>query len=47
MEGKNAEARKALEDALQAAQEIPSQMGRDMNVSRIQNMLKMTEKTTK
>jgi tetratricopeptide (TPR) repeat protein len=46
-ENKNAAARQALEQALQAAQEIPGQKGRDMNVSRIQNMLKMTENTTK
>jgi tetratricopeptide (TPR) repeat protein len=45
--GKTAEARQALEQALQAAQEIPSQMGRDMNVTRIQNMLKTAEKSTK
>jgi tetratricopeptide (TPR) repeat protein len=38
--GKVLEGRRALEQALQAAQEIPSQKGRDMNVSRIQNMLK-------
>src|SRR5579864_1723482 len=46
-ENKNAEARQALEQALQAAQEIPSQKGRDMNVSRIQNMLKTAETPTK
>jgi tetratricopeptide (TPR) repeat protein len=46
-ENKNAAARQALEQALQAAQEIPGQKGRDMNVSRIQNMLKTAETPTK
>jgi tetratricopeptide (TPR) repeat protein len=46
-EGKAGEARQALEEALQAAQEIPSQMGRDMNVSMIQNMLKTANKPAK
>jgi tetratricopeptide (TPR) repeat protein len=40
-EGKNLEARKALEDALQAAQAIPAPMGRDMNVSMIRKMLEV------
>ena len=46
-ENKNEEARHALEQALQAAQEIPSSKGRDMNVSRVQNMLKTAETQTK
>jgi tetratricopeptide (TPR) repeat protein len=45
--GKVLEARQALEQALQAAQEIPTQMGRDMNISMIQNMLKTTEEPPK
>jgi tetratricopeptide (TPR) repeat protein len=47
MEGKTGEARQVLEEALQAAQEIPTQMGRDMNVSMIQNMLKTADKPAK
>ena len=39
-QNKIAEARQTLEQALKAAREIPSQMGRDRNVWRIQNMLK-------
>jgi tetratricopeptide (TPR) repeat protein len=42
-EGKAAEAHQALEQALKAAQEIPSQKGRDMSVSMIQNALKPSE----
>ena len=38
-EGKNAEAHKALEDALQAAQGIPAEKGREMNVSMIRKMM--------
>ena len=45
--GKILEARQALEQALLASQEIPSQKGRDMNVSRIQNMLKASEGPSK
>jgi tetratricopeptide (TPR) repeat protein len=47
MEGKNAEARRELEQALQAAQEIPTQMGRDMNISMIHDMLKTADKPAK
>lgn len=46
-EGKSTEAHRALEEALQAAQEIPAQMGRNMNVSMIKNLLKATEKVSK
>ena len=46
-EGKAGEARQALEKALQAAQQIPSQMGRDRNVSMIQGMLKPADKPGK
>jgi len=46
-EGKTAEAHQSLEEGLKAAQEIPTQMGRDMNISMIQKMLKMTEQPAK
>lgn len=39
-EGKKEEAHRALEQALQTAQEIPTQTARERNVSMIQNMLK-------
>jgi tetratricopeptide (TPR) repeat protein len=37
--GKTAEARQALEEALRAAQRIPDQMSRDMNVNTIKKAL--------
>jgi tetratricopeptide (TPR) repeat protein len=46
-EGKPEQAHQALEEGLKAAQEIPTQMGRDMNITMIQNMLKMTERPAK
>jgi hypothetical protein len=43
MEGKPAEAHRTLEEALQAAQQIPTPAGRQMNVTMINNLLKLTE----
>ena len=42
-QGKTAEAHRALEDALRAAQQIPTQSGREMNVNMINNLLKLTQ----
>ena len=40
--GQTADARRALKDALQAAQQIPSEMGRNMNVGMISGVLNAT-----
>ena len=45
--GQKTEARQTLEQALQAAQTIPDQMARDMNVQMISNKLKVAEKEKK
>jgi tetratricopeptide (TPR) repeat protein len=45
--GQTEEAHRALQQALQAAEAIPNQGGRDMNIPMIQNALKATEKATK
>jgi len=45
--GQKEEARRALEEALQAAQTIPDKMARDMNVQMISNRLKSTENEKK
>jgi tetratricopeptide (TPR) repeat protein len=45
--GQRAQARRALEEALKAAQQIPTIMGRDMNVKMISTMLKEEEKPVK
>src|SRR5262249_14666703 len=42
--GQKEQARRALEEALQAAQTIPTKMGRDMNIQAISNRLRATEK---
>jgi tetratricopeptide (TPR) repeat protein len=45
--GQKTEAHRALEEALQAAQEIPDKMARDMNVGMISNKLKAADKAKK
>jgi tetratricopeptide (TPR) repeat protein len=45
--GQTAYARRALEEALQAAQTIPDKMGRDMNIGMISRSLKATENSGK
>jgi predicted negative regulator of RcsB-dependent stress response len=45
--GRTVEARQALQEALQSAQEIPDKMARDMNVQMISNRLKVTENEKK
>src|SRR5579864_2657777 len=46
-EGKTAQAREALEQALLAAKEIPNPKGRDSNVARIEQMLQPAENSAK
>jgi hypothetical protein len=46
-EGKMGEARKELEEALQAAQQIPAPASRESNIDRIKRMLADTERTQK
>jgi tetratricopeptide (TPR) repeat protein len=41
--GQPAEARRALQEALQAAQAIPEKAAREMNLTRISNSLKQAE----
>jgi tetratricopeptide (TPR) repeat protein len=45
--GQKTEARRLLEEALQAAREIPGEMGRDMNMRMISNALKAMDETPK
>lgn len=45
--GQKPEARRLLQEALQAAQEIPDQMGRDMNMGMISNTLKAMDEPPK
>jgi len=45
--GQRAEARQALHQALQVAQTIPTQKGRDMNTKMISEQLKTLDKTAK
>jgi tetratricopeptide (TPR) repeat protein len=47
MEAKHAEAHEALEQALQAAREIPNPKGRESNIVRIENMLNAGENRRK
>jgi tetratricopeptide (TPR) repeat protein len=45
--GQNEEASRVLQQALEAAEAIPNQGGRDMNILMIKDALKATEKGTK